>query len=768
MLEGDTITVDLQASGVTAAKSISWRYSVSGDAANTDDIEIREYTNTATALTAIPASRNGGSASGRAGADFTTTATRHQLFITLKTDTVADLGESFVLTFNNLSATGGGGVVPTPYSVKVSTVAGIDYDVDDDGLIDIDTLAKLDAIRYDPDGNDSPTTAGAGAYNAAFPGAVDDMGCPAYSDDGGSPPAVPGAGVRLSRTTLRLTEGAAASVSYNVRLNADPGGAASVFAYTPLTVGGVTMSADNSTFVVSTVGLTLNFTGGSSGNWNTDQTVYVKMMADSDSDARNAEVLHEYAGRIAREARLWLRGVESVNDCDGYELTADLDFDTNDDGSVTSADGALAWGGGAGWSPIGATGGSYAAVFRGHGHTIANLFINSAGVANVGLFGRLVDNARVSGVGLPDASVTAATARRVASLVGYTDLSTLVTDCWASGSVTATRFASQYRFTGGLIGVNSGRVGASFAGVSVTVADADAAGFACAGGLIGNLGGPLTASYSTGAVAAGANSRPGALVGWGLDQTTASYATGAVSYGSGGSTLGLYGLIGSAPAVASYWDYQTTNVADDADATAPEGKSTARLQAPTGYAGIYANWNANLDGETGNDDPWHFDTIHNYPILKYDGAIAYPQRDYDRDGDNLIEVASLARLNAMRYDPDGNGAPAVANAAAYTLAYPAADANMGCAGRCAGYELTSDLDFDENGDDQMTAAGDPTYWNGGMGWAQIAASSASPFRATLRGNRHQIATCTSGAAPAPATTACWARWAPAAGWKAWR
>ena len=335
--EGDTITVDLQASGVTAAKSISWRYSVSGDAANTDDIEIREYSNTATALTAIPASRNGGSSSGRAGTDFTTTATRHQLFITVKTDTVADLGESFVLTFNNLSATGGG-VVPTPYSVKVSTVAGIDYDVDDDGLIDIDTLAKLDAIRYDPDGNGSPTTAA--AYNAAFPGAVDDMGCLAYADDGGSPPAVSGVNVRLSRTTLRATEGAAASVSYNVRLNADPGGAASVFAYTPLTVGGVTMSADNSTFVVSTVGLTLNFTGGSSGNWNTNQTVYVKMTADSDSDARNAEVLHEYGSRIATEARLWLRGVESVNDCAGYELTADLDFDTNDDGSVTSADGA--------------------------------------------------------------------------------------------------------------------------------------------------------------------------------------------------------------------------------------------------------------------------------------------------------------------------------------------------------------------------------------------------------------------------------------------
>ena len=207
----------------------------------------------------------------------------------------------------------------------------------------------------------------------------------------------------------------------------------------------------------------------------------------------------------------------------------------------------------------------------------------------MGLFGRLNDNARVSGVGLPDASVTAATVTRVGSLAGHTGLATLVTDCWASGSVTATRFASQYRFTGGLIGVNSGRVGASFAGVSVTVADADAAGFAYAGGLIGNLGGPLTASYATGAVAGGANSRPSALVGWGLDQTTASYATGAVSYDSGGSTQGLYGLIGSVPAVASYWDYDTTNVAADADATAPEGKTAAELQSVNAYTGIYAN-----------------------------------------------------------------------------------------------------------------------------------------------------------------------------------
>ena len=97
-------------------------------------------------------------------------------------------------------------------------------------------------------------------------------------------------------------------------------------------------------------------------------------------------------------------------------------------------------------------------------------------------------------MGLPHASVTAATTRRVGSLIGHSRLATLVTDCWATGSVTAASFADQFRYVGGLIGGNRGRVGAAYAGVSVTVPDVDTTGFAYAGGLIGNVSGPLTAS----------------------------------------------------------------------------------------------------------------------------------------------------------------------------------------------------------------------------------------------------------------------------------
>ena len=42
--------------------------------------------------------------------------------------------------------------------------------------------------------------------------------------------------------------------------------------------------------------------------------------------------------------------------------------------------------------------------------------------------------------------------------------------------------------------------------------------------------------------------------------------------------------------------------------------------------------------------------------------------DYDTDNDGLIEVDSLAKLNAIRFDPDGNGA---SSNAGYATASPA-------------------------------------------------------------------------------------------------
>ena len=109
--------------------------------------------------------------------------------------------------------------------------------------------------------------------------------------------------------------------------------------------------------------------------------------------------------------------------------------------------------------------------------------------------------------------------------------------------------------------------------------------------------------------------------------------------------------------------------------------------------------------------------------------------DYDADDDGLIEVASLAQLDAIRWDLDGDGTAADPG---YAAAFPDAPAGMGCpASGCTGYELTRDLDFDTSGDGTADAA--DAYWNGGAGWAPLGAADGPAFTATLEGNGHRIA-----------------------------
>lgn len=55
----------------------------------------------------------------------------------------------------------------------------MDYDVDDDGLIEISHLAQLDAMRYDLDSDGTADGDCGAAYSSAFPGAEPGMGCPA-------------------------------------------------------------------------------------------------------------------------------------------------------------------------------------------------------------------------------------------------------------------------------------------------------------------------------------------------------------------------------------------------------------------------------------------------------------------------------------------------------------------------------------------------------------------------------------------------------------
>ena len=363
--------------------------------------------------------------------------------------------------------------------------------------------------------------------------------------------------------------------------------------------------------------------------------------------------------------------------CDGYELSAALDFDTGTKGDRT--DDAY-HNGGLGWNPIGGTGGTqYTSSFVGNGFEIDNLFINRTSGTYAGLFGYVRDgtadgDAVVSGVGLPNASITLNPSGNttadvhVGALAGRSE--TEISGSYSTGSVSSTvKFTSDKKLhAGGLAGLISGPdVSASYSWADVTadissssasgaevqagglVGEADAsnavirASFAAgevdatgpssgsrivtAGGLVGEIGAgvTVTASYARGDVDAtgtAATIRRGALVGNHAGSAVSySFATGKLTgtASSPADRCGLTGLHNNNTITNSYYNSSTLGLSgcDTSNGTA---KITSELRTPIAYgtgSSIYANWNADIDNTTGNDDPWAFGTANQYPALKY-------------------------------------------------------------------------------------------------------------------------------------------------------
>ena len=265
--------------------------------------------------------------------------------------------------------------------------------------------------------------------------------------------------------------------------------------------------------------------------------------------------------------------------CAGYELTEDLDFDTNTDG-MTSVEGDNYWNGGAGWAPIG---GDYNAEFHGNGHTISNLFINRGSAsANVGLFSVLGNAAYIHHVGLINVNVTG----------------NLQTGALAGGdadNATGSRISAVY--------VNGGSV----------------AGVLNVGGLTGGFEGTQTAVWTAVNVSStdpGGDSLPhtGGITAFLVGSVNASYAIGSVTSNVASSRGGVKGTDAGTANAAWFNSETVVNTVRDA----AQGKVTAELQTPTGYAGIYSAWDVDLDGDGTDDNPWDFGSASQYPILKAD------------------------------------------------------------------------------------------------------------------------------------------------------
>ena len=495
---------------------------------------------------------------------------------------------------------------------------------------------------------------------------------------------------------------------------------------------------------------------------------------------------------------------ESVCDraCRGYELTRSLDFNSPDSYSAGAVD--PEWNGGDGWLPINDNGSGLNAEFEGNGYTISNLYIHRQDTDSVGLFARVggsgiilnagVVNAEMEGrsyagilAGSNSGTITGSYA--TGSVSGDSRVGGLVGDNSSSGAITAsyaTGSASGIDDVGGLVGENSGAITASYAtgsasgssnyvgglvgdnngggAITASYATGSVRGNSSAGGLVGYNSGTaaITASYATGSVRG--NSSVGGLVGFNrIGAITASYATGSVR---GNSSVG--GLVGynhgSGAIPDSYWNTDIFGAG-----TAGVGRTTAQLQSPTGYTGIYRDWNADLDNAdrndddaTGADDFWDFGTSSQYPALKIDfdgdGAataaefggqhgdapaptplvfIEGANGEYDADGDRLIEISNLEQLNAVRYDlSDGNGRPDDSDdARAYRAAFPTSSGESVCDRACRGYELTRSLDF--NSPDSYSAGAVDPEWNGGDGWLPIN-DNGSGLNAEFEGNGYTI------------------------------
>ena len=394
-------------------------------------------------------------------------------------------------------------------------------------------------------------------------------------------------------------------------------------------------------------------------------------------------------------------GMGCPSTCAGYELTDHINLDTNGDGSHTSAD--AYYNSGAGWTRIGddiagnLITGPYTANFNGNGYTIQNLTMSlSSGTADdFGLFGS-IHSGRIESLGVTSANVSVTANTFVGILIGTSNNVDIIA-CYTTGSISGT--SNNY---GGLVGYASGTTN-----IRSSYSTASVSGNARIGGLVGNLDGSTI---------------------------THSYSTGAVSGSNASETGGLVGYIVSTPTITnSYWN-TTTSGQTTSVGTGATGRTTTQLQTPTGYTGIYSTWNANLDGVTGNDNPWDFGTASQYPEL------IYGKPDYDEDDDGLIEISNLAQLHAISLNLNGRGdSTQTAYGAAFPNRITRASNRMGCpSGTCTGYELVADLDFDENGDGQMTATGDPTYWNSGAGWDPLGGSSTLEFTTTFKGNGHTI------------------------------
>src|SRR5690554_2065677 len=311
--------------------------------------------------------------------------------------------------------------------------------------------------------------------------------------------------------------------------------------------------------------------------------------------------------------------------CKGYELKADLDFDTNGDGKIDASD--EYWNNGAGWLPIGndSSGNAFRAIFEGNGHVIRNLNINRA--FYVGLFGS-ANNATIRRVGLTGTLTKIKGQRYVGGVLGY-GTATHLQGVFASGALSSAYTSNAYM--GGVAGylVENSAIEDSFSTASVTAKNDHV------GGLVGYLSNSaINRTFSTGRVFSDSTSLVGGLI----DHAYSSVVDR--SYWASDSS----GQSNSAGLSGSNSSYFETTLANLGCASAPN--NTSCVSGKT----LFESWPT--DAAANDGIAWVFDG-NGLPTLSLNG-----RQHRDRDGDSYLDEDDKFPDNyAAAIDADGDGYP---------------------------------------------------------------------------------------------------------------
>ena len=602
-----------------------------------------------------------------------------------------------------------------------------DYDVDDDGLIEVATLDQLNALRWDLDGDGTTTAAG---YVETFPSGINDMGCPTAGCTG----------YELTRS-LDFDDAA----SYGDQSNKSKWTSGRGW----LPIGD--SSAGN-------FAATFHGGGNTISNLFIDrpEVEYVGLFGNThrDTEIRNVGLIGGrviggfYVGALVARNQGALSAAYSTATVIGVGKTT---YVTKWEAGlrVRTPAGKTSYVGGLVGANSGAIESSYA-----QGDVTAESIERGTAGGLVGSSNRTVTDSYATGTVTVEASELVI----AGGLIGLNHRA--IVNSYATGAVVGAGFK-----VGGLVGHGNGAAANSYWD---TVTSGRAASRMGEGKTTRELRTPTThagiyANWNADTDNADndGDTATGREVVWDFG-TNIQYPALALDFdGDGNVTAAEFNARGAQPPVefldgtaAPRSVLEDTPAAQDigapVDAVDADGDALTYTMngADAGHFTIDAN-----TGQLQTRDPVDYETTSSYSltVTASDGSgntkdipvtiqVIDDAIDYDTDDDGLIEIDTLTELHAIRWDLSGNGLPAPAHAALYLATFPNPVIYMGCPtddttdangdgnyvdrtddadpNDCTGYELTADLDFDENGDKAITDA-DSAWWNGGSGWEPI-------------------------------------------------